>query len=191
MNTKSITSIGKTVYSPDDLNRLEELFCELVLNPALKLKLIDDAFVRELNENAPGLDEMYRTKKMHHEPIRFSIIAISLLLSASKAIRITNSDPDKWMDSAKSAHLWIISAQGYLHAIQSTRINTTVRGANGRKLIGSSTRTRVKEAAKKIPFGITKDNAAQSIAENIGLSRSRTLKLLTELFPGSEWDRRH
>lgn len=62
------------------------------------------------------------------------------------------------------------------------------RAAHGRRLIGASTRERVRAEAEKHRH-LSKGTAAFEIAAKIQLSPDRVRKLLSEIFPGDSWAR--
>jgi len=71
-------------------------------------------------------------------------------------------------------------------ALQDERDAQVRRAAQGRRLIGASTRERVRAAAEQHRH-LTKGEAAFEIAEEIAMSPDRVRKLLSEIFPGPEW----
>lgn len=75
---------------------------------------------------------------------------------------------------------------GYRHSLKLARIDNARRAANGRRLIGSTTRENVKREAVKL-MHLKKGPAAYEIASKINLSPDRVRKLLSELFPGDSW----
>ena len=92
-------------------------------------------------------------------------------------------------------NLWLLEtpnpfAKVYkLGSVHRNRLNglfNSGRAANGRRLIGATTRNRVRaEAAKRMH--LTKGAAAYEIGSAINLSPDRVRKLLSELFPGDSW----
>ncbi len=60
------------------------------------------------------------------------------------------------------------------------------RAANGRRLIGSTSRQKVKDKAMEYKH-LSKEAAAAEIAEVVGLSPGHVRRYLTQLFPGDEW----
>lgn len=75
---------------------------------------------------------------------------------------------------------------GTKHAIKRNGIFASRRAANGRRLIGETTRNRVRAEAEK-RMHLTKGAAAYEIGSAINLSPDRVRKLLSEIFPGDSW----
>lgn len=75
---------------------------------------------------------------------------------------------------------------GYRHNSKLTGIDNARRAANGRRLIGATTRENVKREAAK-HMHLNKGAAAYEISSKINLSPDRVRKLLSELFPGDSW----
>lgn len=75
---------------------------------------------------------------------------------------------------------------GYRHNAKLTGLDNARRAANGRRLIGATTRESVKREAAK-HMHLNKGAAAYEIASKINLSPDRVRKLLSQLFPGDSW----
>jgi hypothetical protein len=60
------------------------------------------------------------------------------------------------------------------------------RAANGRRLIGATSREKVRTAAQKFKH-LSKESAAPNIADSVGLSAGTVRRYLSELFPGDKW----
>ena len=80
-----------------------------------------------------------------------------------------------------NAYMLGVKHQRKRHGMFSSR-----RAANGRRLIGATTRDRVRAEAEKHKH-LTKGAAAYAIGTAINLSPDRVRKLLSELFPGDSW----
>ena len=77
--------------------------------------------------------------------------------------------------------------RGYLRAMLDTRAANSRRGANGRRLIGATTREKARTAAEQFRGKHSRESAAPMVAELIGKSPAHVRKLLSELFPGDAW----
>lgn len=77
---------------------------------------------------------------------------------------------------------------GYLTAVKNQGLESSRHGAEGRRRIGAMSKEKVRDAAAvHRAAGISKEKAAPDIAQAVSLSPSTVRKLLSELFPGSEW----
>jgi len=77
---------------------------------------------------------------------------------------------------------------GFLMAMQLHRYDGSNRAISARKKVGATTRDRVRAAAQKHRLlQRSRFNSAPLIAEEVRLSSSRVLRLLSELFPGDDW----
>lgn len=76
---------------------------------------------------------------------------------------------------------------GYLRAMLDMRAANSRRGANGRRLIGTTTREKARAAAEQFRGKHSRESAAPMVAELIGKSPATVRKLLSELFPGEAW----
>ena len=64
--------------------------------------------------------------------------------------------------------------------------NNVMRAANGRRLIGATSRAKVAEAAKTLRH-LSKERAAASMAELVNLVPGTIRRYLSQLFPGDKW----
>ncbi|MDE2396268.1 MAG: hypothetical protein KGM91_12595 [Burkholderiales bacterium] len=80
---------------------------------------------------------------------------------------------------------------GYLCALRDVQRATVRRGANGRKLIGATTRSRIRTAAHEVLSGnpeLSKDQAASLIGNRVGKAPSTVRGLLSKIFSADEWE---
>jgi hypothetical protein len=63
---------------------------------------------------------------------------------------------------------------------------TVNRAANGRRLIGATSRAKVQKAAQAFKH-LSKSNASYEMAELLNLDAGTIKRYLTELFPGDKW----
>ena len=77
--------------------------------------------------------------------------------------------------------------RGYLDGLQDARDRAHAEAAKSRRKIGASKRERVRQLAEPHRGLMSKEKAAFDIAESIGASPGSIKKMLTELFPGSDW----
>lgn len=92
------------------------------------------------------------------------------------------SDANRWMGFL----LGVLQGFNMNTTLQDERAEQARRATNGRRLIGASTRERVRVAAEHHRH-LKKGDAAFEIAPKVGLSHDRVRKLLSELFPGDSW----
>lgn len=78
-------------------------------------------------------------------------------------------------------------AVGFLNAIIENANCNARRATNGRRLIGSTSRDRVRHAAASVQH-LSKDVAASAIAGHVGLSPATVRRYLTEMYPGQNWN---
>jgi hypothetical protein len=75
----------------------------------------------------------------------------------------------------------------YKLGLEKAKISKVARAANGRRLIGATTRAKVAKEAEKIRLKMTKGDAAYAIAEIVKKDSGTIRRYLTELFPGDKW----
>lgn len=75
---------------------------------------------------------------------------------------------------------------GVAHEAKRSGMRAARRATNGRRLIGATTRERVRTEAEK-RMHLTKGAAAYEIGTAINLSPDRVRRLLSELYPGKSW----
>ena len=80
--------------------------------------------------------------------------------------------------------------RGYLDGLQDARDRAHAEAAKSRRKIGDSKRERVRQLAEPHRGHMSKEKAAFEIAESIGASPGSIRKMLTELFPGSDWTKK-
>lgn len=91
----------------------------------------------------------------------------------------------KWVGRSQNVFASAYKA-GFRDGRSQANLSRVRQAANGRKLIGSATREKVRTSAKNY-MHLAKDDAAHAIATDIGKSSGRVRKLLAQLFPGNEW----
>lgn len=98
-------------------------------------------------------------------------------------------DGRDWIASAAIAANILTVIDGSLDSIRHDRQSRGLRAAKGRRNIGDAKRKRVQSLATHYIGKSSKEQAAFSIAEQIGAAPSSIRKILGELFPGQSWSR--
>ncbi|MCR6480582.1 hypothetical protein NU688_30820 [Variovorax sp. ZS18.2.2] len=80
----------------------------------------------------------------------------------------------------------LVEGFGLNEKLSEARLEGARRAAQGRRLIGASTRERVRLEAEKHKH-LTKGAAALAISERVQLSVDRVRRLLSELYPRGDW----
>lgn len=76
--------------------------------------------------------------------------------------------------------------QGRDHAVAEITTNNVRRAANGRRLIGATSRAKVAKTAEEFRH-LSKEKAAAAMADIVNLDAGTIRRYLSELFPGSQW----
>lgn len=112
-------------------------------------------------------------------------LARSLSVEGHETLDDDAPDPDSLVHDAA---LWIPHLHGYLTALLDLKAENVRRGANGRRLIGATSRERVRSAALPHRGLMSRDEAAFRISPLVGKSPATIRKMLSALFPGKRWD---
>lgn len=75
---------------------------------------------------------------------------------------------------------------GYKKSINETVNRNVQRAAKGRRLIGASSRQKVRDKAELFRH-LSKEAASFEISNSVGLTAGTIRRYLSELFPGNEW----
>ena len=91
----------------------------------------------------------------------------------------------RWV--VKSANTFALAYKdGYLEGRNHANQARVRKAANGRKLIGETTRSKVRISAQSY-MHLPKEDAAYSIASDVQKSTATVRKLLSKMFPGDKW----
>jgi hypothetical protein len=104
----------------------------------------------------------------------------------SDEYELEKDEPD-WKVVTSAAAGLTAHTFGYLSALVDSRNDIARRGSDGRRLIGATTRERVRNAAADHRGKLTKDAASVLISDLIGKSIGHVRRVLTKEFPGDSW----
>lgn len=76
---------------------------------------------------------------------------------------------------------------GFCEGLSFARQRQTSAAVGGRKQLGKKSREQVRLEASAYAGKLTREQAAQRIAERVFLGPARVRRLLSEIFPGKEW----
>jgi hypothetical protein len=189
---------GSKPRTSDDAQNLRNWINHSLIAMAREVHVLsadeDSSSLFAMAEDAPL--PALRRNSLHAAPIQkwraaqFLCLAIGLLdLSMDESIEQEHGID--WSEALfVRAELAASTAHGYLLALHDALHTNVQRGANGRRLIGSASRERVRRAALAQPSSQSKEQAAPAIAEAVGLAPGTVRKMLSDLFPGSSWKKR-
>jgi hypothetical protein len=172
----------------DDLSALDDAFNISLLPLAKSLRLCEDtdtlATLLAKGELMPKSKDSVRSWALW---LFFGSVALIYKVKEPAA----ESDDAEQLIDARMASTWCAHCQGFLMGMRESSLEAIRRGAAGRRLIGASTREKIRrEALKLTPPGLSKEKAAFQIADSVQLSSGTVRRLLSELFPGSSWHHR-
>jgi hypothetical protein len=182
--------------SKEDLAAVRQEFDLFVLSLARKVKILKkgegslelrQAWFNGVGEEFPSETDpkaMALHSLMFAEGLLFSAECLSKDLSLRDEFSI---ERPRWASILQDAAQWIPYAYGYLCALADAREEVVRQGANGRRLIGATTRERIRQAAEPHRGNISREVAAPLIAEEVGKSAATVRRMLSELYPGSNW----
>jgi hypothetical protein len=90
-----------------------------------------------------------------------------------------------WVSNSPNSYA-VAYRMGKEHASTEIAINNVKRAANGRRLIGATSRAKVAKAAEQFRH-LSKGNAAYEMASIVNLDPGTIKRYLSELFPGDKW----
>ncbi|SDY02440.1 hypothetical protein SAMN05518854_1015 [Variovorax sp. YR266] len=112
------------------------------------------------------------------------IDALEFLRKGNKEECIRSSaDANRWMGFL----LGMLTGFNTNNALKESGVENVRRAAEGRRLIGSASREKVRRVASSYRH-LAREAAAYPIAEAVGLSPGTVRRYLSELFPGEKWD---
>jgi hypothetical protein len=186
------------VITPEDLARLRRLFDSNLIPMARAAQVVGpgtsfESLVARYSPEDPmfGVKDESTAREIAEHKLVTSAAWLQLatrLQAAPRASREVNPDRLNWQEVAYPAISLISHLFGYLSALLDSRMDTGRRATDGRRLIGATTREKVrKEAARYLGTGKAKEEVAALIAPLLGKSFGHVLKRLYEEFPGEKW----
>lgn len=130
-----------------------------------------------------------------HIPKRCSFkINIQLDPVADATLRLVQLMCDKFAVSADDrkelskamVHAFMLGRKREFSENESERLKRVSEATNGRRLIGATSRAKVKQEALAFRH-LSKENAASKISPIVNLDTGTIRRYLSQLFPGSEW----
>lgn len=123
--------------------------------------------------------ELARTNRHEGEYTWFSFLEAGVRLSGARALAFFF-----WLPRTRNTY-----AKVFQQGIELGKVEArpdTRRAADGRRLIGATSRDKVRHAAEKYRH-MSKEAASVSIADDVRLAHGTVKRYLSELYPGEKW----
>lgn len=189
------------VITPEDLARIWGLFDSHLIPLAIATGVIDsgvsfaDLVARyRLSDPDFGTFAHSSAKEIAADNLVTAAAWIHFAVRMSEGTYYADSigveDRLEWVELAHPAASMTAHTFGYLRALMDSRMDSGRRATNGRRLLGATTRERVRKAAMRhLGTGRSKEEVAALIATSVGKSFGHVLKTLIKEFPGDKWNR--
>lgn len=166
---------------PQSLIELAEKFDQLVLPAAIALGMVPTTGrLRDVRDFGPA--EYASLPSLNPE-----LIALSLLRRFARMVDAIQrlEKVDDWALAAAVEHMAYLD--GYLQALLDSRRARAAPANKRRRAIGAAKDARIQTAAEPYRGAMTREQAAEKIAAEVGAAVSTIQRRLSELYPGNEW----